>query len=146
MRRRNFILALSVLVIAAVIPARNELWQAGSRSFHFVTTWCQRRAKLNERQKRIDAASKDLTAIEQAELAHIQKWGKFAKLEELVSNRDLGPEMTGRHGYVYSIGLEGTAITTSAYSAPGEQLPAVLHTVSGPGLAPVLARLQKEHQ
>jgi hypothetical protein len=146
MRRRNFILALSVLAIAAVIPARNELWQAGSRSFHFVTAWCQRRAKLNERQKRIDAASKDLTTIEQAELAHIQKWGKFAKLEELVSDRDLGPEMTGRHGYVYSIRLDGSAITASAYPAPGEQLPAVVNTVSGPGLAPVLARLQKEHQ
>jgi hypothetical protein len=144
MRRRNFILALSVLVIAAVVPAQKELWQAGSRSFHFVAAWCQRRAKLNERQKRMDAASKDLMAIAQAELAHIQKWGKFAKLEELVSNSDLGPEMTGRHGYVYSIGLKGNAITTSAYPAPGEQLPAVVNTISGPGLAPVLARLQKE--
>lgn len=146
MKRRNFILALSVLIAAAVVPAQKELWQAGSRTFHFVTACYQRRAKLNEQQKRIDAARKDLMAIVRAELGYIQKQGKFAKLQELVSNRDLGPEMTGRHGYVYSIGLEGNAITTSAYPAPGEQLPALLNTVSGPGLVSVLARLQKEHQ
>jgi hypothetical protein len=53
--------------------------------------------------------------------------------------------MAGRHGYVYSIRLEGNSITASAYPAPGEQLPALVNDSFGPGLAPVLARLQKEH-
>jgi hypothetical protein len=52
--------------------------------------------------------------------------------------------MVGRHGYVYSIDLEGEGVTASAYPAPGEQLPALVSDIFGPGLAPVLARLQKE--
>jgi hypothetical protein len=93
----------------------------------------------------MDAAHEDLTAIFQAELRYIKKRGKFATLDELISSRDLGPEMAGRHGYVYSIRLEGKSIiSTSAYPAPGEQLPAIVNDISGPGLAPVLAGLQKD--
>ena len=103
------------------------------------------RARLNETQKRIDAADEDLDAIVQTELGYIQKRGEFAKLDELVSSRDLSPEMLGRHGYIYSIHLEETGIIASAYPAPGEQLPALLKNFFGPRIAPVLARLQKEH-
>ncbi len=64
---------------------------------------------------------------------------------ELVSRRDLGPEMTGHHGFIYRIHLEGNGITASAYPAPGEQLPALVNTFFGLGITPVFARLQKEH-
>ena len=56
----------------------------------------------------------------------------------------LGPEMAGRHGYVYSIRLGGNVISTTAYPRPGQQLPALYSDITGPGLAPVLARLQKQ--
>jgi hypothetical protein len=78
--------------------------------------WRQTRARLNETQKRIDAAEEDLGAIVQAELGYIEKQGKFPTLDELVSSRSLGPEMAGRHGYVYSIRLEGNAITAQSAS------------------------------
>ena len=108
MKRRNFILALTALVVVAVATAQKELWQVGSRFFHRLLAWCQTRAKLNETQKRMDAANQDLKAIVKAELGHIEKRGKFATLDELISSRDLGPEMAGGHGYVYSIRLEET--------------------------------------
>jgi hypothetical protein len=79
----------------------------------------------------------------QADRVLAKDTGKFATLDELVSNGDLGPEMAGRHGYVYSIRLEGNVINTSAYPRPGEQLPALYNSTAGPGLAKVLARLQK---
>ena len=78
----------------------------------------------------MDAANEDLRAIVQAELGHIEKQGKFATLHELVSSGELGPEMAGRHGYVYGILLEGNCITASAYPAPGEQLPALYTQVA----------------
>ena len=145
MKRRNFSLALTATVLAAVALAQRGSRQIASRFFHSLIAWRQTRARLNETQKRIDAAKEDLGAIVQAEVDYIEKRGKFATLDELVSSRDLGPEMAGRHGYVYSIRLEGNGITTSAYPAPGEQLPALVNNIFGPGLAPVLARLQKEH-
>jgi hypothetical protein len=145
MKRRNFSLALTATVLAAVALAQRGSRQIASRFFHSLMAWRQTRARLNETQKRIDAAKEDLGAIVQAEVDYIEKRGKFATLDELVSSRDLGPEMAGRHGYVYSIRLEGSGITTSAYPAPGEQLPALVNNIFGPGLAPVLARLQKEH-
>lgn len=145
MKRRNFILALTASIAVAVVPAQKELRQVSSRFFHSLLARRQTRAKLNETQKRIDTANQDLKAIVQAELDHIEKRGKFAKLDELLSDRDLGPEMAGHHGYVYSIRLEGNGITVSAFPAPGEQLPAIVNAISGPGLASVLARLRKEH-
>jgi hypothetical protein len=145
MKRRNFSLALTATVLAAVALAPRRSRQVACRFFYSLVAWRQTRARLNETQKRIDAAEEDLGAIVQAELGYIEKRGKFATLDELVSSRDLGPEMAGRHGYVYSIRLEGNAITANAYPAPGEQLPALLNHDFGPGLAPVLARLQKEH-
>jgi len=144
MNRRNFSLTLTATVLAVVVLARKRLRQIGSQFFYSVMTLRQRRARLNERQKRMDAASEDLRAIVQAEIGHIRKWGKFATLDELVSNRDLGPEMAGRHGYVYSIYLEGKGFNATAYAAPGKQLPAIVNSTFGPGLAPVLARLQIE--
>jgi len=144
MKRRNFSLGLTATVLAAVALAQRGSMQIASRFFHSLMVWHQTRARLNETQKRIDAAKKDLGAIVHAELGFIEKRGKFARLDELVSSRDLGPEMAGRHGYVYSIRLEGNGISASAYPAPGEQLPALVSDIFGPGLAPVLARLQKE--
>ena len=92
----------------------------------------------------MNAASDDLRAIVHAEIGYIRKQGRFATLDELISNRDLGPDMAGRHGYVYNIRLDGKSIiSASAYSAPGEQLPAVVIDTFGPALAPVLARLQE---
>lgn len=77
-------------------------------------------------------------------MSHI-KTGKFAMLDDLVSSRDLGPEMVGRHGYVYSIALEGGVIATKCLSDSRTATPALRNRASGPALAPVLARLQKEH-
>jgi hypothetical protein len=145
MKRRNFSLALIATVFAAVALARRQLRQIGTRFFYSLMALRQTRARLNETQERMDAATEDLRAIVQAELGYIQKRGKFATLDELVSSRDLGPEMTGRHGYIFGIHLEGNGVTASGYPAPGEQLPALVHNFFGPGIAPVLARLQKEH-
>ena len=145
MRRRNVIFALTVLVVAAVVPAHKDLWQVGSRSLHFLVALCQRKPNLSERQKRMDSANKDLMTIAQAELSHIQKRAEFAKLEELISSRELVPDMAGRDGYVYSIRLEGNAILTSAYPVFGQQLPAVLNSISGPRVTSILAKLQKEN-
>lgn len=145
MKRRNLSLALTALLVAAVALAQKGLRGVGSRVFHSFMAWYETRARLNETQKQMDAAKKDLQAIVQAELTHIEKTGKFATLDELVSSGDLGPEMVGRHGYVYSIRLEGNGISTSAYPRPGEQLPALYNDTVGPGLAKVLARLQKGH-
>jgi hypothetical protein len=144
MNRRNFSLALTALLVAAVGLLQKGMWQVGSRFFQSFVAWHQTRAQLNERQKRMAAAEKDLRVIVRAELNHIKKERKFATLDGLVSSGDLGSEMVGRHGHVYSIRLEGDAISTSAYpTTPGEQLPAVHNCNFGPGLAPVLARLQK---
>ena len=76
-----------------------------------------------QRQKRIDAARTDLQVITQAELRHIQNQRKFADIEELISSGELGPEMTRRNGYAYSVRLEGNSISASAVPAPGENLP-----------------------
>ena len=143
MKRRNFTLTLTAAVLAVVVLAQERLWQIGYRFFNSLSALRENRARRSETQKRIDAAKKDLAAIVQAELAHIKKGGKVATLDQLISTRDLGPDMAGRHGYVYSIHLEGNEISARAYPAAGEQLPALLNYLSGPGLAQVLARLQK---
>lgn len=145
MKRRNLSLALTALLVAAVALAQKGLRGVGSRVFHSLMAWYETRARLSETQKQMDAAKKDLQAIVQAELSHIEKRSKFATLDELVSSGDLGPEMVGRYGYVYSIRLEGNGISTSAYPRPGEQLPALYNDTAGPGLAKVLARLQEGH-
>jgi hypothetical protein len=144
MNRRNFSLTLTATVFAVLVLARRRLRQIGSDFYNSIIALRERRARLSERQKRMDAAREDLRAIVQAEIGHIRQWGKFATLDELVSNRDLGPEIAGRHGYVYSIDLERKEIIATAYPAPGEQLPVIVNNTSGPALAPVLARLQKE--
>jgi len=142
-KRRNFSLALTALVVGLVALVQKDLRQVGSRFLHSLVAWRQTRARLNETQRRIEAANEDLRAIVQAELGHIEKQGKFATLHELVSSGELGPEMAGRHGYVYGILLERNCINASAYPAPGEQLPALYRSVSGPGLVPLLTRLQQ---
>ena len=145
MNRRNFSLALTATVIAAVVLARKRLRRIGSQCFYSIMALSPQRARLYERQKRMNAASEDLRAIVHAEIGYIRKQGRFATLDELISNRDLGPEMAGRRGYVYSIRLDGTSgISASAYPAPGEHLPAIVNDTFGPALAPVLARLQKD--
>ena len=83
MKRRNLTLALTALLVAAVTLAQKGLRGVGSRVFHSLMAWYETRAKLNERQKRIDAAEKDLRVIFRAELSHIEKTGKFATLDEL---------------------------------------------------------------
>jgi|SRR5580700_3305153 hypothetical protein len=145
MNRRNFSLALTATVIAVVGLARKRLRRIGSQFFYSIMALSPKRARLNERQKRMNAASEDLRAIVHAEIGYIRKQGRFATLDELISNRDLGPEMAGRHGYVYSIRLDSkSVISASAYPAPGEQLDAIVNDSFGPALAPVLARLQKD--
>lgn len=138
MNRRNFILALGSVVAAIAVQGQRELHQIGSRFF-------QRRAVLGEDQKRIASAKEDLGAILQAELAHINKQEKFASLDELISNGSLGPEMMGRRDYVYSVRLEGDGVTASAYPVAGEKFPACYRTAIGPGIAPLLSKLHKEH-
>ena len=145
MNRRNFILALISTVIAVVVLARERLRHIASQCFYSIVALNPKRVRLIVRQKRMNAATEDLRAIVNAEIAYIRKQGRFATLDELISNRDLGPEMAGRRGYVYNIRLQGKSIiSASAYSIPGEQLPAIVIDSTGPGLAPVLARLQKE--
>jgi len=58
-------------------------------------------------------------------------------MNELVSSGDIGQEMLGRHGYVYSIRLDGTAIAASARPLPGEQPAALYNNLFGPALAPL---------
>ena len=145
MNRRNFILGLIATVIAVVALARERLRQIASQCFYSIVALSPKRVRLIVRQKRMNAATEDLRAIVNAEIGYIQKQGRFATLDNLISNRDLGPEMAGRRGYVYNIRLQGKSIiSASAYSIPGEQLPAIVIDSTGPGLAPVLARLQKE--
>ena len=92
-----------------------------------------------ERQKRIDAARRDLQVITQAELRHIENQRSFANIEELISSGELGPEMTGRNGYAYSVRLKGNGIiSASAVPAPGEDLPPLVSDASGPAIAHLL--------
>ena len=91
-----------------------------------------------ERQKRIDAARRDLQVITQAELRHIENQRTFANIEELISSGELGPEMTGRNGYAYSVRLEGNCISTSAAPAPGENLPPLVSDTYGPAITHLL--------
>jgi hypothetical protein len=145
MNRRNFIVGLIATVIAVVVLARERLRQIASQCFYSIVALSPKRVRLIVRQKRMNAATEDLRAIVNAEIGYIRKHGRFATLDELISNRDLGPEMAGRHGYVYNIRLEGkSVISASAYPVPGEQLGAIYIDSTGPGLAPVLARLSKE--
>ena len=143
MNRRNFTLALVGTIISVVVLARERLRQIASRSFYSVMALSPKGVRLIVRQKRMNAAAEDLRAIVNAEIGHIRKQGRFASVDELISSRDLDPEMAVRHGYVYNIRLEGrSVISASAYAASGEQLPAIVIDTTGPGLAPVLAKLQ----
>ena len=96
----------------------------------------------HEWQKRIDTARRDLQIITQAELRHIEKQREFAGIDELVSSGELGPEMRGRNGYVYSIHLEGNGISASATPSPEKNLPGLVNHTFGPGIAPLLAKLK----
>jgi hypothetical protein len=145
MNRRNFILGLIATVIAVVVLARERLRQIASQCFYSIVALSPKRVRLIVRQTRMNAATEDLRAIVNAEIGYIRKQGRFATLDELISNRDLGREMAGRHGYVYNIRLEGkSVISASAYPVPGEQLGPIYIDSTGPGLAPVLAKLPKE--
>ena len=97
-----------------------------------------------ERQKRIDAARRDLQVITQAELRHIENQRKFADIEELISSGELGPEMTGHNGYAYSVRLEGNGISASAAPASRENLPPLVSDTSGPAIARLLGMLKNE--
>src|SRR5207237_9316539 len=103
MKRRKFTLALTALLVAAVALAQKGLRQVSSRFVRSFMAWHQTRVRLNEREKRIDAANKDVRRIVQAELSHNKKKGKFARLDELVSSRDRRPEMARQHGYRHAI-------------------------------------------
>ena len=95
------------------------------------------------RQKQIDAAVRDLQVIFQAEQRHIENQRKFADIEELISSGELGAEMRGLNGYVYSVRLEGNQICTSAVPAPGANLPPLVsHT--WPAIARLQGMLKKE--
>jgi hypothetical protein len=61
MNRRNFSLALTATVFAGVVLARKRLRQVGSDFFYSIMALRERRARLSERQKRMDAAREDLT-------------------------------------------------------------------------------------
>jgi hypothetical protein len=133
MNRRNFnlgFLAIPVLVTIALLV--RGAFRHG----------VQAKSANTERQKRIDAARRDLQVITQAELRHIENQRKFAGIDELISSAELGPEMTGRNGYAYSVRLEGNGISASAAPASGENLPALVS--DGPAIAPILGKLKKE--
>jgi len=143
MKRRSFGVLLTGMVVSAGVLMHSGLRQISSRFLCSFLSWNQTGTFLSERQKRIDAAERDLETIVQAELGHIRNRGKFATLNELVAGGDIGQEMLGRHGYVYSIRLEGTSIAASAHPLPGEELPALYNNFFGPALVPLLARLQE---
>ena len=88
-------------------------------------------------------ARRDLRVVTQAELSHIENQRQFADIDELISSGELGPEMTGRNGYTYSVRLEEKGINASAVPAPGENLPALYNDVTGPAIAPILGKLKK---
>ena len=145
MNRRNFVVGLIVAVVAVVVPTRERFREIASRCFYSIVALSPKKLRLIVRQKRMNAASEDPGAIVNAEIGYIRKRGQFATLDELISNRDLGPAMAGRNGYVYNVRLEGKrVISASAYPLPGEQLGAIYIDSAGPGLAPVLAKLAKE--
>jgi hypothetical protein len=105
----------------------------------------QAKSGNTERQKRIDAARRDLQVITQAELSHIENQRKFVELEELISSGELGSEMRGRNGYTYTVRLEGNGVSASAAPARGENLPALFSDATGPAIAPILSKLKNEH-
>jgi hypothetical protein len=96
-------------------------------------------------QMRMEAAKRDLRTILKIEIGFIKKRKKFASLNELVSSGDLGQEMLGRFGYMYSICLRGKSLSASAQPLENEQLPVVHINFFGPGLDPVLANLQEKN-
>lgn len=99
--------------------------------------------QAKSRQTRIDAARTDLQVITQAELRHLENQRKFADIKELISSGELGPEMTGRNGYAYSVRLERNSISASAAPAPGENLPPLVSDTSGPAIAHLLDIIKK---
>lgn len=121
-------LAILILATIALLLARGAFRQGA-----------QSKSANIERQKRIDAARRDLQVITQAELRHIENQRKFANIEELISSGELGPEMTGRNGYAYSVRLEGSGIiSASAAPAHGENLPPLVSDTSRPAIAHLL--------
>src|SRR5215472_11321837 len=136
MNRRNFSLGFLAILISVTTALLVRL-----ASFRHGV---QATSANTERQKRIDAAGRDLQVITQAELRHIENQRKFAGVEELISSGELGPEMTGRNGYTYSVRLEGNGISASAAPGPGEHLPALFSDATGPAVAPILAKLKPE--
>ena len=133
MNRRTFVVGfLAILVMTALLV--RITFRHG----------VQAKSANTERQKRIDAARRDLQVITQAELSHIENQRQIAGVEELISSGELGPEMTGRNGYTYSVRLEGNGISASAAPAPGENLPALFSDATGPAVARTIAKLKPE--
>ena len=121
-------LAIFILATIALLLVRGALRQG-----------VQAKSANIERQKRIDVARRDLQVITQAELRHIENQRKFANIEELISSGELGPEMTGRNGYAYSVRLEGNGIISAiAAPAPGVNLPPLVSDTSTPAIAHLL--------
>ena len=102
----------------------------------------QAKSANSKRQKRIDAARRDLQVITRTELGHIENQRKFAGIGELISSGQLGPEMAGRNGYAYGVRLEGNSISASAAPAPGENLPALMSDTYRPTIALTLGKLK----
>jgi hypothetical protein len=134
MNRRNFSLGfLAILISVTTAFLVRRAFRHG----------VQEKLANSERQKRIDAAGRDLQVITQAELRHIENQRKFASIDELISSGELGPEMAGRNYYAYSVRLEANGISASA-APTGENLPALFSDTFGPAVAPILAKLKPE--
>ena len=91
MNRRTFNVGFLAILAAAALLVRGIFRRS-----------VQAKSANTERQRRIDAAGRDLQVITQAELRHIENQRKFAGLEELIASSELGPEMRGRNGYALS--------------------------------------------
>ena len=131
MNRGNFSLAF----LAILVPVTIALLVGAFRHV-------QAQSANSERQKRIDAARRDLQVITRTELGHIENQRKFAGIGELISSGELGPEMTGGNGYAYSVRLERNGISASAAPAPGKNLPALVSDTYGPAIAIMLGKLK----
>lgn len=134
MNRRTLIAGFLAILVTAALLVRGTFRHG-----------VQAKSGNTERQKRIDAARRDLQVITQAELSHIENQRKFVGLEELLSSGELGPEMRGRNCYTYSVRLERNGVSASAAPALGENLPALFSNATGPAVDSILSKLKNEH-
>lgn len=92
MNRRTLIAGFLAILVTTALLVRGTIRHS-----------VQAKSGNTERQKRIDAAQRDLQVITQAELSHIENQRTFVGLEQLFSSGEVGPEMRGRNGYTYSV-------------------------------------------